>query len=207
MPAFEQRSKKLSTRVEFRRVRSHFSVRWRHPTIFILTMHMYYHTINIQSESQTLGSWAKLVVTVVPSNHDEKLKIEHKNRLSVCAFAFLGAMEASDHLYIDNALVISYNRQSEQLSDVGKLGKISCDRSTERSNGEANIEGIIVFLQHVIQLTRCYPINRTLCAFAFLGAMEASDHLYIDNAHVISYNQHSEQFSCDGKLGKISCDR
>ena len=37
--------------------------------------------------------------------------------------------------------------------------------------------------------------------------MEASDHLYIDNAHVISYNRHSERFSCDGKLGKISCDR
>ena len=68
-------------------------------------------------------------------------------------------------------------------------------------------KGIIVLLQHEIHLTRCYPINRLLCAFAFLGAMEASNHLDIDNAHVVSYNRHSERILYVVKLGKISCDR
>ena len=108
------------------------------------------------------------------------------NRL-LCAFAFLGAMEASNHLDIDNAHVVSYNRHSERLSDIGKLGKISCDRSCKHLNRKVIklCEGIILFFQHELQLTRFYPILS--CAFAFLGAMEASDHLYIDNARVVSY--------------------
>ena len=126
--ALMMKSWNLSTKVDFCRVRLHFSVRWRHPTIFILTMHMWYHTIDIQSDYQTVGSWAKYVVIVQLSIDDEKLKPKHESWLLSCAFAFLGAMEASDHLYIDNAHVISYYWHSERLSDVGKLGKISCDR-------------------------------------------------------------------------------